>query len=37
MMDLSDGLAADLPRVLDAARRGARLEANAIPLSRAAR
>ena len=37
MMDLSDGLAADLPRLLDASRRGARLEANAIPLSRAAR
>lgn len=37
MMDLSDGLAADLPRLLDASRRGARLEAAAIPASRAAR
>lgn len=37
MMDLSDGLAADLPRLLDASRRGVRLEAAAIPLSRAAR
>lgn len=37
MMDLSDGLAADLPRLLDASKRGARLEAAAIPLSRAAR
>ena len=37
MMDLSDGLAADLPRLLDASQRGVRLEATAIPLSRAAR
>jgi thiamine-monophosphate kinase len=37
MMDLSDGIAADLPRLLDASRRGARLEAAAIPVSRAAR
>ncbi len=37
MMDLSDGLAADLPRLLDASKRGVRLEAAAIPLSRAAR
>jgi thiamine-monophosphate kinase len=37
MMDLSDGLAADLPRLLDASQRGVRLEAAAIPLSRAAR
>ena len=37
MMDLSDGLAADLPRLLDASGRGVRLEAAAIPLSSAAR
>lgn len=37
MMDLSDGLAADLPRLLDASKRGVRLDAAAIPLSRAAR
>ncbi len=37
MMDLSDGLAADLPRLLDASRRGVRLDAAALPLSRAAR
>lgn len=37
MMDLSDGLATDLPRLLDASRRGVRLEAKAIPLSRAVR
>ncbi len=37
MMDLSDGLATDLPRLLDASGRGVRLEAEAIPLSRAAR
>ena len=37
MMDLSDGLAADLPRLLDASQRGVRLEAAAIPVSRAAR
>ena len=36
MMDLSDGLAADLPRLLDASQRGVQLEAAAIPLSRAA-
>ena len=37
LMDLSDGLAADLPRLLDASARGVRLAAAAIPLSRAAR
>jgi thiamine-monophosphate kinase len=37
MMDLSDGLAADLPRLLDASKRGVRLDAAAIPLSCAAR
>ena len=37
MMDLSDGLAADLPRLLDASRRGVRLEAAAIPCSAPAR
>jgi thiamine-monophosphate kinase len=37
MMDLSDGIAADLPRLLDASKRGVRLDADAIPLSRAAR
>jgi len=37
MMDLSDGLATDLPRLLEASCRGVRLEADAIPLSRAAR
>ena len=37
MMDLSDGLAADLPRLLDASRRGVRLHAASIPLSPAAR
>ena len=37
MMDLSDGIAADLPRLLDASRRGVQLDAAAIPLSRAAR
>ena len=37
MMDLSDGLAADLPRLLDASKRGARLDTAAIPLSLAAR
>ncbi len=37
MMDLSDGIAADLPRLLDASKRGVRLDAAAIPLSLAAR
>ncbi|MDD2240923.1 MAG: thiamine-phosphate kinase [Kiritimatiellae bacterium] len=37
MMDISDGLATDLPRLLDASRRGCFLETAAIPLSRAAR
>ncbi len=37
MMDLSDGLATDLPRLLDASRHGVQLNAEAIPLSRAAR
>jgi thiamine-monophosphate kinase len=37
MMDLSDGIATDLPRLLDASRRGARLDLSAIPLSPAAR
>jgi thiamine-monophosphate kinase len=37
MMDLSDGIAADLPRLLDASKRGVSLDAAAIPLSRAAR
>jgi thiamine-monophosphate kinase len=37
MMDLSDGIAADLPRLLDASRRGTQLDAAAIPISRAAR
>lgn len=37
MMDLSDGLAADLPRLLDASGRGVQVDAAAIPLSRAAR
>ena len=37
MMDLSDGIAADLPRLLDASKCGVRLDAAAIPLSRAAR
>ena len=37
MMDLSDGLAADLPRLLDASRRGVLLNGAAIPFSRAAR
>lgn len=37
MMDISDGLAADLPRLLDASGRGVRLEVAAIPLSPAAR
>lgn len=37
MMDLSDGLAADLPRLLDASGRGVELHAAAIPLSRSAR
>ncbi len=36
LMDLSDGLAADLPRLLDASKRGVRLDAAAIPISRAA-
>jgi thiamine-monophosphate kinase len=37
MMDLSDGIAADLPRLLDASKRGVHLEAATIPRSRAAR
>lgn len=37
MMDLSDGLATDLPRMLDASGCGVLLEADAIPISRAAR
>ncbi len=37
LMDLSDGLAADLPRLLDASHCGVRLDAAAIPLSLAAR
>ncbi len=37
MMDLSDGLAADLPRLLAASGCGVRLDAAAIPISRAAR
>ena len=37
MMALSDGLAAALPRPLDASRRGVRLHASSIPLSPAAR
>jgi len=37
MMDLSDGLATDLPRLLDASGRGVRLEAETIPLSRTAK
>ncbi|HAL93036.1 MAG TPA: thiamine-phosphate kinase [Verrucomicrobia bacterium] len=37
MMDLSDGLAADLPRLLDASKRGVRLDAAVLPLSSAAR
>lgn len=37
MMDLSDGLGADLPRLLDASRVSCALDADAIPLSDAAR
>ncbi|MDR0994300.1 MAG: thiamine-phosphate kinase [Verrucomicrobiota bacterium] len=37
MMDVSDGLATDLPRLLDASRKGIQLDLNAIPLSTAAR
>lgn len=37
MMDLSDGLAADLPRLLEASRCGVQLNAAAIPITRAAR
>lgn len=37
MMDLSDGLSTDLPRLLDASNAGASLDFDAIPLSPAAR
>lgn len=37
MMDLSDGLATDLPRILDASRAGATIDLAALPLSPAAR
>src|SRR5206468_1991960 len=37
MMDISDGLAGDLPHILKASRAGAELLSDAIPISRAAK